>query len=633
MRSKLAIAVVLIVAVATATAAAAESPSAGSAGANEGGGIVTLAGAKAAAFEVPHDVRKVWTARLANGVQQTRYQQFVADASVLGGQLTVLRDLDGSTLAVIGAHYPGLAATNSAKLSPQQARGIAEQRIGAGGVWLVRLRIDPADGRLFYETETRRFDERWIHWIDAANGAVRNAFDAIAHGTGTGVKGDEKSIETTFNAPNFEMINTVGEESRQETYDAQNRRNGPGVLPGRLFTDANDVWDLAGTASPGHPAGVDAHYYAKVTDDFYAATFGRDSLDDDGMTMISTVHFGRRYNNAFWNGTQMVYGDGDGTAFIEFSGALDVVAHELTHGVTQFTSNLIYQDESGALNESFSDILGNTVEFYADGLELDPTVEPDFLIGEDISLEPDDVDGLRNMGDPQEDEDPDHYSELVGGQQDNGGVHSNSGIPNHAYVLLVNGGSNAGCDSVGSDGHTHTANCDVNVSGVGLDDAAQIFYTGFTSLPENANMCSARLGTIAAATSLGSGASNTADAWTAVGVLDGCAPAPPPPVCGDEDAAIPFESDHPYSNNQDCTWTYDNGIPGFRLHFSLLHTEPGFDFVFVTDGAGEQLHAFDGNFPGGVTTDCITTSTVDVRLVSDPLITRPGFTVDAVLEC
>ena len=106
------------------------------------------------------------------------------------------------------------------------------------------------------------------------------------------------------------------------------------------------------------------------------------------MTIISTVHFANRYCNAFWNGEQMTYGDGDGKACLPLSGGLDVVGHELTHGVTEFTSNLIYEDESGALNESFSDMMGNTIEFYAADNGLDPAATPDWLIAEDVYLRP-----------------------------------------------------------------------------------------------------------------------------------------------------------------------------------------------------------------------------------------------------
>jgi len=260
------------------------------------------------------------------------------------------------------------------------------------------------------------------------------------------------------------------------------------------------------------------------------------------MTIISTLHYDAGYCNAFWNGEQMTYGDGDGAACQPLSGGLDVVSHELTHGVTEFTSGLIYENESGALNEAFSDMMGNTAEFYADRRGLDPAAEPDWLIGEDVIAAGPPYGGtnagFRNMGDPRDDGDPDHYSERYRGTNDNGGVHTNSGIPNHAYWLAVNGGTNAGCDSVGSGGHVHAVDCDVRVPAIGLARAQQVFYQGFTSLTEYANFCDARSATMAVA-----GKSRTAvnKAWAAVGVQRGCTPAvpSPPPCVGDATAQIP----------------------------------------------------------------------------------------------
>jgi hypothetical protein len=375
---------------------------------------------------------------------------------------------------------------------------------------------------------------------------------------------------------------------------------------------------------------VDAHYYAGVVDDFYADVFGRNSLDDQGMQLRSVVHFGRRYCNAFWNGEQMTYGDGTGdNRCLPLSGALDVVSHELTHGVTEFTSDLIYENESGALNESFSDIMGNTTEFYAAEEGLDPTVEPDWRIGEDVIRA---SNGFRNMGDPREYDHPDHYSEYVP-DADGGDVHWNSGIPNHAYYLAVNGGRNAGCGESASD-HTHTAGCDIVVDPMGLETAAQVFYTGFTGLTEYANMCDARNATVALASYRGE-AQSMRDAWAAVGVFGGCTGGvpPPPPCISDRTATLPFGSPHPYGNNADCTWIYDNGSAGFQFRFSLLDTEEDFDYVYVTDAAGRVLDEFTGTYETPVFSSCIPSREGQVVLVSDGSVTGEGFTVDAVRDC
>jgi bacillolysin len=198
-------------------------------------------------------------------------------------------------------------------------------------------------------------------------------------------------------------------------------------LPGSLVTDNDNVFD-----GDRHNAAVDAHYYAKCVYDYYKDTFGRDSIDGNGMDIKSTVHFKRNYVNAFWNGYQMVYGDGDGVDAVAICGALDVVAHEMTHGVTSHEANLTYQNQSGALNESFSDVFGTIVEF-----KYQPE-KGDYLCGEDVWTPNISGDALRSLADPTAYGQPDHMNNYLNTSQDNGGVHTNSGIPNKAAYLVMN---------------------------------------------------------------------------------------------------------------------------------------------------------------------------------------------------
>jgi bacillolysin len=478
------------------------------------GGFVALSGEEASRYDVPGDVREAWRATYADGLAQVRYQQYVGDAAVYGGEITVLIR-GGEQVAVTGNHYPNLAPSNQVDVTKAEARNVVQRERGNSGRFVTELFINPQTGLRFYQVDSQQFDSRKVFHINAQTGKKIKEYDNLQEteetpsDPGIGVKGDTKQIDTTFNGTVHQMVSG---DNRQATYDAMNMQ----FLPGTLFSDPDGTWDTAGRISPGQPAGVDAHYYANVTDDYYTAVFSRNSLDDEGMQMVSTAHFAMNYNNAFWNGRQITYGDGDGRkTFRELSGGLDVAAHEFTHGVTEFTSGLIYRNESGALNEAFSDMLGNSSEYYAQSNGLDPAGRPDWYIGEDVYLPTDDAPGFRNMTDPAEDGDPDHYSELYTGKQDNGGVHSNSGIPNHAYYLLVNGGSNAG----EARGHDHTG---PRVRGIGLEDAEQIFYTGFTSLPSTATMSQARQATEAAAGALyGKNSrqkSSTSDAWEAVGV-------------------------------------------------------------------------------------------------------------------
>jgi bacillolysin len=460
-------------------------------------GFQALAGATARAFRVPADMRLVAQGRLGRGGQiaAERYRQFFGDAEVLGGQLTVYRDDAGVGDAVIGAHYAGLTPSNAIRFTPDGAQNVAMgRRSDPGSAWSVDLMIDPGTARYFYRVESRSVDTRWFFWIDADTGAIVNEYDGLTTGSGTGVLGDTKNLTglTTKSGSSYRMVSNDG---RQTTYDAQNRQG----LPGVLATDTDDNWISPGRTSPGQRALVDAQFYAHVTDNWYLNTkafFDWQAHYPQGM--VSSAHLGRNYNNAYWNGTQMAYGDGDGRSFIEFSGDLDVVGHELSHGVTEATSNLVYQNESGALNESFSDIMGTAIEF--------STGSGNWTIGEDITPG---TNGLRNMEIPGEDGDPSHYLDRYVGTSDNGGVHTNSGIINHWFYLLVNGGKNASPSRASATG----------VEGIGLDAAEDIVFLGFTALPASATFCSARTATLGAAGVVPGGyAANVAAAWDEVGV-------------------------------------------------------------------------------------------------------------------
>lgn len=186
------------------------------------------------------------------------------------------------------------------------------------------------------------------------------------------------------------------------------------------------------------------------TRDFYQEVFDRDSLDGRGMRLNGYVHYGEAYNNAFWDGSQMVFGDGDGVLFTDFTESLDVIGHELTHGVTEFTAGLQYRNQSGALNESISDVFGSLVKQWANKQTAD---QADWLIGSEIFTPGVGADALRSMKAPGQaynnptlgrDPQPDHMSKYANMSDDNGGVHINSGIPNKAFYLTAIGiGGNA----------------------------------------------------------------------------------------------------------------------------------------------------------------------------------------------
>lgn len=219
---------------------------------------------------------------------------------------------------------------------------------------------------------------------------------------------------------------------QRTVYDAKTSQNLPGVLVRK-----------EGEAPTGDPAADEAYDGLGHTHRLYADAFGRNSIDGNGMPLDATVHFGQRYDNAFWDGRQMVFGDGDGQVFNRFTASLSVIGHELAHGVTQFSAGLAYRNQSGALNESVSDVFGALVEQY---VKQQSAAEASWLIGEGLFTDQVQGTALRSMKAPGtaydddvlgKDPQPDSMDSYVRTSSDNGGVHLNSGIPNRAFCLVA----------------------------------------------------------------------------------------------------------------------------------------------------------------------------------------------------
>jgi Zn-dependent metalloprotease len=242
------------------------------------------------------------------------------------------------------------------------------------------------------------------------------------------------------------LMKPVATEMKQRiVYDAKNGSQ----LPGTVVRQEGDgpVSDVAVN---------EAYDGSGVTYDLYFEAYGRNSIDNQGMRLDSTVHYQKGYDNAFWNGSQMVYGDGDedlpeaNRLFNRFTASIDVIGHELTHGVTQFEAGLVYWDQPGALNESFSDVFGSLVKQFERKETAD---QANWIIGEGLFTSNVNGVGIRSMKAPGtayddpvlgKDPQPAHMDNYVKTIEDNGGVHINSGIPNHAfYVVATEIGGNA----------------------------------------------------------------------------------------------------------------------------------------------------------------------------------------------
>jgi Zn-dependent metalloprotease len=281
-------------------------------------------------------------------------------------------------------------------------------------------------------------------------------------------------------------------------YDVQHGGNED--LPGKLVRGPDD-----GPVSDD--AVNEAYDGAGTTHDFYLQVYERDSVDGEGAELVSSVHYGVDYDNAFWNGVQMVYGDGSGQLFQvgALTKALDVIGHELTHGVTQYTAGLDYSKQPGALNEHFSDVFGSLVKQWAAGESAE---EADWLIGEG-TLVPSIGKALRSMKAPGTAWDGDNQPSDMSGYvdlpddndpaNDNGGVHINSGIPNHAFYLAA------------------TA-----IGGNAWEKAGRVWYVTLTErTAADAQFTDVASATVDVAGELLSAAEQSAisDAWTQVGVL------------------------------------------------------------------------------------------------------------------
>lgn len=486
---------------------------------------------------------------LLPGHSHERLQQYHLGLKVVGGSI-VRQTANGVVTSMLGQVYR--ATTDSA--TPGLTAAAIRTRLTATGVSLladpalVFLGLDDGAMALVYEVHVRGsgLDARTVY-LDATSGAERLSLplakDQGAVGEGLGVLNDRKKVATRLVGGTYytedmlrpPLLWTIDLRSNRTRLDEV--ADGGPVFQADLASDSDNVWT--------DPVAVDAHTYLGWTYDFVFKRIGFRGLDNRNAPMFASINiyspqqcvsglpddeFGAFCVNAFWIGPPfgpggrglMIFGNGippnfaftgSGQTVGPLAGALDVVAHELTHGITDYTSGLEYQGESGALNEAFSDMMGVAVEAYFQPRGTGP-LQADYLLGEDSfrAARTGAVSGIRSMQSPTAFGDPDHYSVRYRGTEDNGGVHINSGIPNHVFFLAIEGGTNRVSGGA--------------VSGVGFanrDQIEKVFFRAFTTmLPVRATFSQARAATIQSARDLYP--SNAAveravtDAWTAVGV-------------------------------------------------------------------------------------------------------------------
>jgi Zn-dependent metalloprotease len=465
-----------------------------------------------------------------DGAAHVRYERTYRGLPVLGGDLVVHLAGNGGFAGGSETLARPLTLATTASVTKAAAQAIAARKLDGTVAATSATEVVDATGatpRLAYEVVVNgmKADQTpsELHVVvDARSGHVLRSADEVktVNGTGNSEYSGQVAIQTSGAAPSFSMVDPT---HGGATTDLRGATAGTGTT----FTDADNVWGNNLTSDRA-TAGVDATYGAQTTYNFYASFLGRAGIFNNGTGVRSRVHYGNAYINAFWDGTQMTYGDGAANAHPLTE--LDVAGHEMSHGVTENTANLTYSGESGGLNEATSDIFGTGVEWFANN----PSDPGDYLIGEKININGDGT-PLRYMDKPSKDGGSrDCWSSTLGGLD----PHFSSGPANHLFYLLSEG---SGAKTINGVAY-NSATCNGStVTGITRDVALKIWYRALSVyMTAGTNYAGARTAAISAATDLFGGASTqcagVAAAFSAISVAGtacgGTTPPPPPPPGG-----------------------------------------------------------------------------------------------------
>lgn len=438
------------------------------------------------------------------GFTHVKFNQVVNGIPVEGRELAVHFDSEGYVVNASGNVETTLTVTKKGSKNLSAAEAINEAKSGFVNK---SLKSEPKTEKAILVQNDQAFEVYKVNvqfsnpignydvYVDVTTGDILNISDNIRYdgavvGSGTLVDGRVKALNLYQSGTTYQLKDTTKPMTGTiNTYDEKGTTTQPGTL---ITSTSTTMTDKAANS---------AHYFAGLVYDFYKNLFNRNSIDNAGMSIISSVHYSNRYNNAFWDGSQMVYGDGDGVQFTYLSGDLDVVGHEMTHGITERSANLTYSDQSGALNESMSDIMGVLIETY-DKYDVRnggtwTFNAADWTVGDDVYTPGTPGDALRSLADPTKYGDPANMSQYLYTGSDNGGVHTNSGIHNKAGFLVA--------------------------QSLGNDKTARIYYRGLTTyLLKNSDFTAARVAMIQAATDLyGAGSAEVTavtNAYNSVGI-------------------------------------------------------------------------------------------------------------------
>jgi Zn-dependent metalloprotease len=456
----------------------------------------------------------------ADGTQHVRYDRTFKGLRVLGGDLVVEKSKAGATKDV---HYNASGKVAVASTTPSVSESAAEASGARRSGYAPKSRdgelvVWAGDGspRLAWDVLTKgvRDDQvpsRLHTVVDARSGAVITSWDEIQTGTGEGIFYDVTIGTKAHTGGGYEMKDANGNYAT-DVHNQGDPNTGQGPA-GDLFLDADDAWGN-GAVSDRASAAVDAQYGAEKTFDYYKNVLGRNGIWNDGRGAPSRVHFANGMVNAFWDGTQMSYGDGANNQAPLTE--IDVAGHEMSHGVTENTAGLVYTGDAGGLNEATSDIFGTAVEWYANA----PGDPGDYLIGEEIDINGDGT-PLRYMDKPSKDGlSPDCWSTNT----KNLNPHYSSGALNHWFFMASEGSGARTINGVSY--NSPVCGGAAAVTGAGRTNIEKVWYrTLATKLTSTSNYAAARNGAIASAKELYGATSQTCKsveaAFTAIAVPAG----------------------------------------------------------------------------------------------------------------
>ncbi|MEM7657237.1 MAG: M4 family metallopeptidase, partial [Bacteroidota bacterium] len=461
------------------------------------------------------DVHKQYEVREdAFGMIHHRYRQYYEGVQVLHG-VFYLHYKGNLLYAANGEHYPNIDIPTSPSVSEAAALAVAKANLPAKAFGWKRSPQGAEDpqAELFVMADSvgsyhlaYRFDlkvaspfGRYYVLVDAHSGEFLQKYDRIhtaeSEGTAETKYRGTRQMKTDSTAPGNFRLRDYTRGAGVETYDLNTGTNYNSAID---FTDTDDYWNVTLNQDD---AAYDCHWGTQWTYDYFLNEHNLDSYDGNGTILKSYVHYGFNFLNAFWNGSVMTYGDGDGAGATALT-SIDIVAHELTHGITEYSAGLIYMNESGALNESFSDIFGVVLDFYTD------STAANWLMGDEIGFT------FRNASNPNQFNHPDTYfgDFWYSGPLDNGGVHWNSGVQNFWFYLLSRGGV-----GTNDNGDPYT------VPAIGMAKAADIAFRNLTVyLTPSSQHADARFFAIQSANDLFGNCSDeliaTTNAWHAAGV-------------------------------------------------------------------------------------------------------------------